>query len=301
MSVETPPTFEQDETYAAEQLRRATMWTVRGSSVGTVSGGVVGTSDCTTAAPVSGMSINLADGELIVPGTVGATQSGYYCFVTSTTNKAIAGSDATNPRIDLVCGTVDDKAYSGSVDDFKIQVVTGTPGGSPVVPSTPASSLSLSNVHVPASATNIITGDITDTRVSAIGAGLTLAEVYPIGSIYVSTVSTNPNTLFGFGTWAAYAAGSVIIGVGTSDQSFSAGATGGESAHTLNTSEIPSHAHGSADGNDFVTTGTSPATLSTGGTPVSGAGGTSTANAGGGASHNNLPPYIVAYIWKRTA
>jgi hypothetical protein len=63
-----------------------------------------------------------------------------------------------------------------------------------------------------------------------------LALLYPVGSIYSSTVSTNPNTLFGFGTWVAFGAGRVMIGNGGG---FSAGATGG-SADAI----VVSHTHG---------------------------------------------------------
>ena len=67
-----------------------------------------------------------------------------------------------------------------------------------------------------------------------------LQALYPIGSIYSSTVSTNPNTLFGFGTWVAHAAGRVMIGNGGG---FSAGATGGSADATL-----VSHNHGGVTG-----------------------------------------------------
>ena len=144
-----------------------------------------------------------------------------------------------------------------------------------------------------------------------------LAKVYPVGSIYISTVSTNPATLFGFGTWTAYAAGRTIIGVGTSDNSFSAGATGGESNHTLTNAEMPSHQHKIG----FSSGGYLPQNATPGGVirpltahPVDQNGTISDRPAdngsgygaliqaeGGGNAHNNLPPYIVSYIWQRTA
>lgn len=163
------------------------MWPFRGGAgVGSVAGGIVGTADLLVSAPGSGMSVNVASGEIIIPGGVGATQSGYYCYVTSTTNLAIGSSNPSNPRIDLTCGTVDDKAYSGSVDDFKLQVIAGTPAGSPVVPSLPASSGGLANVAVPASATSIITGDITDKRVAALGK--------PYGEAWATGTTSVPNS-----------------------------------------------------------------------------------------------------------
>lgn len=69
-----------------------------------------------------------------------------------------------------------------------------------------------------------------------------LNAAFPVGSIYMSVSPTNPGTLFG-GNWEAYAQGRTIFGAGTSDQTFSAGATGGESSHTLTTNEMPSHTH----------------------------------------------------------
>lgn len=66
--------------------------------------------------------------------------------------------------------------------------------------------------------------------------------IYPVGSIYMSTNPTNPGTLFG-GKWEEYAQGRTIIGNGTSDREFVAGNLGGESVHTLTTSEMPSHTH----------------------------------------------------------
>jgi hypothetical protein len=166
--------------------------------------------------------------------------------------------------------------------------------------------------------------DNSTTRVNASGAitvkpqGITSTELapserwqnaYPVGSIYMNASnSDNPSTLLGFGTWVAFGAGRVIIGEGSDsdDQptpetvSFTAGEEGGEYNHTLTIGEIPAHTHtipnniiqsGNArvdqyedDYNifPFVTTST-------------------TSSVGGGQSHNNLQPYIVVHMWKRTA
>jgi hypothetical protein len=123
-----------------------------------------------------------------------------------------------------------------------------------------------------------------------------LAMVYPVGSIYVNaTSSTNPATLLGFGTWSAFAAGRVMVGNGTSDQLFSAGATGGASTHTLTSAEMPSHTHtgtvGTGAFGDFTRTAAT----------IAPEGNASVGSTGGGGSHNNLQPYIVVYAWRRTA
>ena len=125
----------------------------------------------------------------------------------------------------------------------------------------------------------------------------TLQAVYPVGSIYINAASsTNPGTLLGFGTWAAFGAGRVIVGLDSGDTDFdTAQETGGAKTHTLTTSEIPAHTHNS--------------TWLTGGSGVSGistarnyaASTSATSSTGGGSAHNNVQPYIVAYMWRRTA
>lgn len=123
-----------------------------------------------------------------------------------------------------------------------------------------------------------------------------IKALYPIGSIYSSTVSTNPATLFGFGTWVAFAAGRVLVGVGTSDQAFAAAATGGESNHVLTTPEMPAHTHQQLLG------GTVHNYNIAGGAGIGGdANNSLTTSTGGGGAHNNLQPYVVVYMWNRTA
>jgi hypothetical protein len=128
----------------------------------------------------------------------------------------------------------------------------------------------------------------------------TLQAVYPVGSIYINAaVSTNPGTLLGFGTWAAFGAGRVIVGLNAADSDFdTAQETGGTKTHTLTVDEIPSHTHTSTlrgNGEDenqnipSASDNTDPSLTMT------------TDATGGGQAHNNLQPYIVAYMWRRTA
>ena len=71
----------------------------------------------------------------------------------------------------------------------------------------------------------------------------TLDSVYPVGSIYISVVNTNPSSLFG-GTWVAFASGRTLVGVDTSQSDFSTvQKTGGSSTVTLTSSQMPSHTH----------------------------------------------------------
>lgn len=75
------------------------------------------------------------------------------------------------------------------------------------------------------------------------GAKNSALDAYPVGSIYMSAIATDPSTLLGGGTWKRIAQGRTLIGEGTSDQKFSAGAMGGESNHALSQNEVPSHSH----------------------------------------------------------
>ena len=129
----------------------------------------------------------------------------------------------------------------------------------------------------------------------------TLERAYPVGSIYISTISTNPNTLFGFGTWVAYGEGRVIVGKAASGTFSTAGATGGAETHTLSTGEIPSHSHVMNTRSYLGSGGGTSANLTLGGGGYVSSNTDSTSSVGGGGAHNNLQPYIVAYMWNRTA
>lgn len=138
---------------------------------------------------------------------------------------------------------------------------------------------------------------------------------FPVGSIYMSVNSTNPSTYFG-GTWVEIQ-GRFLLG---RSASYAAGSQGGEASHTLTSNEMPSHNHSMASGgahthyldyrdkfridasgrglNGYGKTGNRNDTSMTN----SAGSHTHTINAtGGGAAHNNMPPYLAVYIWKRTA
>lgn len=131
-----------------------------------------------------------------------------------------------------------------------------------------------------------------DTAVSNVN----LQSLYPVGSIYMNaTSSTNPATLIGFGTWVAFGAGRVPVGIDATDTAFdTVEETGGAKTHTLTVDELPAHTHSvpnSGSQNNSFDSGT------TVGNDVTGTSGST----GGGQAHNNLQPYIVVYMWKRTA
>lgn len=127
---------------------------------------------------------------------------------------------------------------------------------------------------------------------------LILEAVYPVGSIYMSVNSTSPATLFG-GTWKAIQ-GKFLLGA--DNGTYKAGNTGGEATHTLTTSEMPSHNHAVYYPNAGAADHSAPGNYPDGPSDSTYyAVGSYTSSVGGGKAHNNMPPYLAVYIWKRTA
>ena len=129
--------------------------------------------------------------------------------------------------------------------------------------------------------------------------------IYPVGSIYINAgVSTSPATLMGFGTWSRYGEGRVLVSQSVSDTEFDTlGETGGSKTHTLTTNELPAHTHTHTveTGRSYSSSiGNAPVVQGSDNTVFSSAAVT-TSSTGGGAAHNNLQPYIVVYMWRRTA
>ena len=123
---------------------------------------------------------------------------------------------------------------------------------------------------------------------------------YPVGAIYLSAVETSPASLFG-GTWERLK-DRFLLGAG---DSYNAGSTGGEATHKLTVSEIPSHNHvemyGDRPWGDEFASGSSASTNVTKWSANETKKTNMTGSTGGGDAHNNMPPYLVVYMWKRTA
>lgn len=147
-------------------------------------------------------------------------------------------------------------------------------------------------------------------------------SIYPVGSIYMSVNATSPATLFG-GTWTQLK-DRFLLGAGST---YGNGTTGGEASHKLSVNEMPSHAHDTPFFNNMTNNGemvsdfegvfgkgmTASAAKSLTGKSViemwwkeqtNNAEGNEysylTASKGGSVAHNNMPPYLAVYMWKRT-
>ena len=136
------------------------------------------------------------------------------------------------------------------------------------------------------------------------GVTATIANAYPVGSIYMNaTNATNPGTLLGFGTWAAFGEGRVLIGIDSSDTDFdTAEETGGSKTHTLTEAQLPSHRHQVGSNDSGTGTGGAAGNMElvrdagTGNGPA-----VNSSFTGSGQAHPIVQPYIVVYMWKRTA
>lgn len=132
-------------------------------------------------------------------------------------------------------------------------------------------------------------------------------RIWPVGSIYVSADDVSPAVKFGFGTWVAFGAGRVLVGLDAGQAEFDTlGETGGAKDVTLTVAHLPAHTHTLATGtgttgNFAQVVGTVDASSGgTGGTPTQTALGTISGSTGGGQAHPNLPPYVVVRFWHRT-
>ena len=144
--------------------------------------------------------------------------------------------------------------------------------------------------------------------------GRTLAEImlalYPVGAVYISVNNTSPASLFG-GEWTQIN-GRFLIGTGAPENNDDGtspgnydktlGSKGGEATHTLTVDEIPPHRHKikaeSTSGSlDYVLTdlkGHAKEYQNYRDLPY-------LDYTGGGAAHNNMPPYLAVYMWKRVS
>jgi hypothetical protein len=240
--------------------------------------------------PAATDALSQADEHLrLLKSTIKATFPNVNAAVTATpaelNTKTAIVSDGTNATFNTGITADKIKTLLGITEPVAPAITTATDSGGEVTP---------------ALATGITAAEVWNLVKSA-----ALDSIYPIGAIYTSITSGSPQSVFG-GTWVSFGQGRVLVGhddTSSPDSDFVASSTdgssvlvGGAKTHTLSVDEIPSHTHGISNFENPAGTG------STG--SANGASSFSTVNTtatGGGTAHNNLQPYVVVYMWKRTA
>lgn len=277
--------------------------------------------------PSSGMTITIGGDGSTRDVAIAEDTTGNFTTINNISGSPISvtvpTASATNPRIDLVVAYVNKPATVSTTDVDNpgacgFIIVPGTAASSPVAPNDAAIRAAITadggtgTTAYYAVITQITTAAATTTitaNMLAVGsrAGLRVDSIYPVGSIYMSVNATNPGTIFG-GTWAQIK-DTFLLSAG---DTYAAGNTGGESTHTLTTDEMPSHVHPQIAQNQFQG-GSGPwvndgeaGDIATGLYIHSGGFAQNkalltTGQSGSGAAHNNMPPYLVVYMWQRTA
>ena len=190
--------------------------------------------------------------------------------------------------------------------NIAVAVATKADTASPTFTGTPT--LPTGTIAVTQASTDSSTALATTAFVQAVKASL-----FPVGAIYTAVVSTNPGTLLGFGTWAAFGAGRVMVGYDSGNALFDAAEETGGSAdaivvshtHTATVTD-PGHNHtflqaGSALNQSgsatpcFTSNSTQNTSTATTGISVS------NSTTGSSGTNANYQPYITVYMWKRTA
>jgi len=157
------------------------------------------------------------------------------------------------------------------------------------------------------------TTQLADDAVTAakIAAGALTNVVYPVGSIFTTVTNYADSAAvvnaIGGTTWTAFGAGRVLVGLDSSDTDFdTAEEPGGAKTITLDVTQIPAHTHNvqvtqrvtgddAAGGSRVLTADRNITTATVNIT------GMTAKTTGGGQAHSNVQPYIVVYMWKRTA
>ena len=218
---------------------------------------------------------------------------------TKSTNFATKDNLSSGNALKIVKGTEIDTEFNNIATAIatKADLVSPTFTGTPSLPT--------GTTGVTQSAGNSSTLLATTAFVQA-----AIALLYPVGSIYTNaSVSTNPGTLLGFGTWTAFGAGRVMVGFDSGNALFDAAEETGGSADAI----VVSHTHSVTDaghahtfglygeitgGSNSMRSGGNFSSTNTTSTQTTGI---SIDSAGASGTNANYQPFITVYMWKRTA
>lgn len=267
-------------------LPAATSSTLGGVKIGsniTVSSGTISISK-TNVTTALGYTPPTTDTKYTLPNATSSTLGGVKIGSNITVNSGTISLTKANVTSAL--------GYTPPTTDTKYTLPTGN-----------ASTLGGVKLSDSTSSTSSTNGGVAATP-AAVKAAIAEAKLaaWPIGSIYMTVSNTSPESLFG-GTWERISERFLLGASG----SFPAGATGGEFAHTLTQSELPNYSLSVTNGSNVIRSKTGSSadayvqTQSGGwGIPNWESKTVTVASGGSGEAHNNMPPYLAVYMWKRT-
>ena len=244
-------------------------------------------------------TITIEDGEGVMQGVHFRIETG------ETETVTISPGTAGYNRIDLICARYTKEPGTGA-ENVELVVVEGTPStGAAEAPTYNTGAILSGDTPVDFPLWKVTLSGLTPTLTKMFSGGSDvngiIDMVYPVGSIYMTVNITNPSVFFG-GTWVVWGTGRVPLGVYSGDPEIDAPEKiGGSKTVTLTTDQIPAHSH------TVTVDGQNPGTINfmqgTGASQVINLGTKqyTTSNTGGGQAHENMPPFITCYFFKRTA
>ena len=266
-------------------LPAATSSTLGGVKIGsniTVSSGTISISK-TNVTTALGYTPPTTDTKYTLPNATSSTLGGVKIGSNITENSGTISLTKANVTSAL--------GYTPPTTDTKYTLPTGN-----------ASTLGGVKLSDSTSSTSSTNGGVAATP-AAVKAAIAEAKLaaWPIGSIYMTVSNTSPESLFG-GTWERISDRFLLGASGT----YPAGAAGGEFAHTLTQSELPNYSLSVTNGSNVIRSKTGSSadayvqTQSGGwGIPNWESKTVTVASGGSGKAHNNMPPYLAVYMWKR--
>lgn len=281
----------QAKTLTADKLNISTLSALT-ANLGTVTAGVLQSGNY--SAGNAGMKIDLTNGTVDLTGNITSANATYKAKFNSAALSFYMASG--NTTIGSIAAVPNDEGY----DTYGLKITSGN-----LLSLRTGLYLNISSGYkVSIHTDNGASLGMSDNIVSLDGTiyiqnKTFLDRTYPVGSIYMSVNSTSPATLFG-GTWVEIQ-GRFLLG---RSSSYGNGSTGGAASVAISTAQMPSHGH-TIRGWNIGANGALPST-----TPYNWIGyeqsgwysaeGVIT-KTGSGSAHDNMPPYLAVYMWKRTA
>lgn len=201
-----PPIFIQEGQYSARLTRNIT------SLIGTE--GMIDTGDFVVSerATAAAMQVDIAPGRALIDGDDIANQQNYFVVSETIVELPVPAADVTNPRIDLVVLRVLDSDAGVVGDEALVELIEGTPAGSPTVPSVPATAVPLAQIAVGANVLSILNANITDVR--TFSAPLVNFDLDGLRDVDVPSPSTGDVLTYDGSDWIAQSPVGLIIALG---------------------------------------------------------------------------------------